>query len=145
MWQKGLIQDQMKVNQWKSLNISSFILKEKNKKSKKHMRERLRVETGVVSSKRRWSVCVVRGNVVCGAHSAHVTGVAEEMRVQREALRAGLIGELLTTLLRERERGGGGEDADKDRNTQRKWGHISRTFAQNSLIWTMWLNPNVTH
>lgn len=51
-------------------------------------------------------MCVVRGNVVCGAHSAHVTGVAEEMRVQREALRAGLIGELLTTLLRER---GGGE------------------------------------
>lgn len=47
-------------------------------------------------------MCVVRGNVVCGAHSAHVTGVAEEMRVQREALRAGLIGELLTTLLRER-------------------------------------------
>lgn len=43
---------------------------------------------------------------MCGAHSAHVTGVAEEMRVQREALRAGLIGELLTTLLRER---GGGE------------------------------------
>lgn len=39
---------------------------------------------------------------MCGAHSAHVTGVAEEMRVQREALRAGLIGELLTTLLRER-------------------------------------------
>lgn len=65
-------------------------------------------------------MCVVRGNVVCGAHSAHVTGVAEEMRVQREALRAGLIGELLTTLLREREREGGGEDADKDRNTQRK-------------------------
>lgn len=51
-------------------------------------------------------MCVVRGNVVCGAHSAHVTGVAEEMRVQREALRAGLIGELLTTLLREREGGG---------------------------------------
>lgn len=45
-------------------------------------------------------MCVVRGNVVSGAHSAHVTGVAEEMRVQGEALRAGLIRELLTTLLR---------------------------------------------
>lgn len=53
---------------------------------------------------------------MCGAHSAHVTGVAEEMRVQREALRAGLIRELLTTLLRERERG---READKDRNTHR--------------------------
>lgn len=45
-------------------------------------------------------MCVVRGNVVCGARSAHVTGVAEEMGVQGEALRAGLIGELLAALLR---------------------------------------------
>lgn len=67
------------------------------------------------------SVCVVRGNVVCVARSGHVTGVAEEMRVQREALRAGLIRELLTTLL-----GGGG--ADKDRNAHRKWGQTSRHF-----------------
>lgn len=52
---------------------------------------------------------------MCGAQSAHVTGVAEEMRVQGEALRAGLIGELLTTLLR-----GGREDADKDRNAHRR-------------------------
>lgn len=39
------------------------------------------------------------------AHSAHVTRMAEQMRVQREALRAGLIGELLATLLRGREGG----------------------------------------
>lgn len=45
---------------------------------------------------------------MCGARSAHVTGVAEEMRVQREALRAGLIRELFTTLL-------GGEGRDKKR------------------------------
>lgn len=38
---------------------------------------------------------------MCATHSAHVTGVAEEMRVQREALRAGLIGELLAALLGE--------------------------------------------
>lgn len=144
MWQKGLIQDQMKVNQWKSLNISSFILKGKKKKKKQEAHERTtacrdRRFFVFFSSKRRWSVCVVRGNVVCGAHSAHVTGVAEEMRVQREALRAGLVGELLTTLLKERE------NKVRNRNTQRKWGHTSRTFTQNSLIWTMWLNPNVTH
>lgn len=40
------------------------------------------------------------GGAVCGAHSAHVTAVAEEMGVQGEALRAGLIGELLPALLR---------------------------------------------
>lgn len=36
---------------------------------------------------------------VRGAHSAHVTRVAEEMGVQGEALRAGLIGQLLAALL----------------------------------------------
>lgn len=36
---------------------------------------------------------------VCGMHSAHVTGVAEEVRVQRVALSAGLVGELLAALL----------------------------------------------
>lgn len=41
---------------------------------------------------------------VCGVHSAHVTGVAEEVRVQREALSAGLVGELFAALLQ-----GGGE------------------------------------
>lgn len=45
-------------------------------------------------------MCVVRGGGgVCGARSAHVTGVAEQVRVQGEALRAGLIGELLPTFL----------------------------------------------
>lgn len=34
-----------------------------------------------------------------GARPAHVTGVAEEVGVQREALRAWFIGELLPTLL----------------------------------------------
>lgn len=71
---------------------------------RKHTREWRRVKTSffinIHSCTGPRSVCVVRGNVVCGAHSAHVTGVAEEMRVQREALRARLIGELLTTLLR---------------------------------------------
>ena len=42
---------------------------------------------------------------MCGARSGHVTRVAEEMGIQREALGARLIGELLPTLLeRERER-----------------------------------------
>lgn len=36
---------------------------------------------------------------MCGAHSVHVARVAEEVGVQREALRAGLIGELLAALL----------------------------------------------
>lgn len=36
---------------------------------------------------------------VRGAHSAHVTRVAEEVGVQGEALRAGLIRQLLATLL----------------------------------------------
>lgn len=55
---------------------------------------------------------------MCGAHSAHVTGVAEEMRVQREALRAGLVGELLTTLLKERE------NKVRNRNTEEVRSHI---------------------
>lgn len=38
---------------------------------------------------------------VGGAHSAHVTGVAEEMGIQGEALRSGLIRQALATLLRE--------------------------------------------
>lgn len=37
-----------------------------------------------------------------GAHPAHVTGVAEEVGVQGEALRAWFIRELLPTLLRAR-------------------------------------------
>lgn len=45
---------------------------------------------------------------MCGAHSVHVAGMAEEMGVQGETLRAGLIGELLSTLL-----GGGGRHTDK--------------------------------
>ena len=45
-----------------------------------------------------------------GAHSAHVTGVAEEVSVQGEALRAGLIREPLSTPLRKKE------DADRERN-----------------------------
>lgn len=45
------------------------------------------------------SVCVVWGKALRGAHPAHVTGVAEEMGVQREALRARFIRELLPTLL----------------------------------------------
>lgn len=50
-------------------------------------------------------MCVVRGNVVCGAHSLHVTRVAQEMRVEGEALRAGLVRELLVTLLKGGEMG----------------------------------------
>ena len=47
------------------------------------------------------------GALMCGARSGHVTRVAEEMGIQREALGARLIGELLPTLLeREREREG---------------------------------------
>lgn len=49
-------------------------------------------------------MCVVRGDVMCGAHSVHMARVAEEVGVQREALRAGLIGELLAALLRVEER-----------------------------------------
>lgn len=61
------------------------------------------------------SVCAVRGNAVCGAHSAHVTGVAEEMRVQGEALRPGFVRELLTTLLREEnDKNTGGEVSYQD-------------------------------
>lgn len=74
-----------------------------DKRAKKHTRERQHVKTSIFQTSqlhRRRSVCVVRGSAVCGTHSAHVTGVAEEMRVQREALRARLIRELLTTLLR---------------------------------------------
>lgn len=41
---------------------------------------------------------------MCGAHSVHMARVAEEVGVQREALRAGLIGELLAALLRVEER-----------------------------------------
>lgn len=45
----------------------------------------------------------MRRGSVCVAHPGHVTGVAEEMRVQGEALRAGLVGEPLTALLGGRE------------------------------------------
>ena len=51
---------------------------------------------------------------MCGARSGHVTRVAEEMGIQREALGARLIGELLPTLLereREREIRGGNVDS----------------------------------
>lgn len=41
---------------------------------------------------------------MCGAHSVHMARVAEEVGVQREALRAGLIGQLLAALLRVEER-----------------------------------------
>lgn len=53
-------------------------------------------------------ICLAWFRSVCGAHSAHVTGVAEEMGVQREALRARLIRELLTALLK------GGETRERD-------------------------------
>lgn len=63
---------------------------------------------------------------VRGAHSAHVAGVAEEMGVQGEALRAGLIRQLLAALL-EREnlvrtrRVGEGARADRDGPPTSQW------------------------
>lgn len=45
------------------------------------------------------SVCVVRGKVMCDAHPGHVARVAEEVGIQREALRSRLIRQLLPTLL----------------------------------------------
>lgn len=59
-------------------------------------------------------MCVVCRNVLCGAHSVHVTGVAEEVSVQGEALRAGLIGELLAALLRKKRR----KPSDEDRTAE---------------------------
>lgn len=46
-----------------------------------------------------WSPCSVGGKVLRSAHPTHVTGVAEEVAVQREALRARFIRELFSTLL----------------------------------------------
>lgn len=60
---------------------------------------------------------------VCGVHSAHVTGVAEEVRVQRVALRAGLVGELLAALLQETARGGGG-GAERERESDKAPGML---------------------
>lgn len=51
------------------------------------------------------SVCVVRGKVMCDAHPGHVARVAEEVGIQREALRSRLIRQLLPTLLKKRKRG----------------------------------------
>lgn len=49
------------------------------------------------------SVRVMWGKVLRGVHPAHMTGVTEEMGVQREALRARFIRELLPTFLYGRE------------------------------------------
>lgn len=70
-----------------------------------------------------------------GAHSAHVTGVAEEMRVQREALRAGLIGELLTTLLRKE---GGGGTTDKQTEEVRSLANTThlQLKSQSTSLWS---------
>lgn len=43
---------------------------------------------------------------MCGAHSVHMARVAKEVGVQREALGAGLIRELLAALLRGEEKRG---------------------------------------
>lgn len=40
------------------------------------------------------------------AHPGHVTRVAEEVGLQREALRSGLVRELLPTLLKKERKGG---------------------------------------
>lgn len=63
-------------------------------------------------------MCVLCRKVLCGARSGHVTGVAEEVRVQGEALRAGLIGELLAALLRRKRR--------KPSERRRKWSEVGR-------------------
>lgn len=75
------------------MSISSFILKVKGPRQK------------LVGDRQRCKnfICLAWRRSVCGAHSAHVTGVAEEMGVQGEALCARLIGELLTALLKRGE------------------------------------------
>ena len=113
----------------KCLNISSFFSEKKKNEEERSRRELRDIKTSP-QLHREWSVCVVWGNVKWSTHSAHVTGVAEEMRVQREALRAGLIRELLTTLLKEEGRGGGERESSDKREecTHGRWDQLLNRF-----------------